>query len=68
MTGAHHLPGISLDLGSARTRARIAGCGVVFDVPTVPFPGSGAAYSVQRGAIIDAPGCARMPQRLLGRR
>ncbi|CAM5735755.1 hypothetical protein STAFG_8144 [Streptomyces afghaniensis 772] len=84
MTGAHHLPdtvarhrpwplcrhccGIALDMGSARTRAWTAGSGVVVDVPTVPFPGTGAAYPVQRGAIMDTLGCARMLQRPLGRR
>ncbi|MYS93554.1 MULTISPECIES: rod shape-determining protein [Streptomyces] len=83
MTGAHHLPdaarhrpwplcrrccGIALDMGSARTRAWIDGRGVVVDVPTVTFPGTGAVYPIQRGAIIDTPGCARMLQRLLGHR
>ncbi len=56
--------GIALDMGSARTRAWIAGKGVV-DVPTVTFPGTGAVYPIQRGTIIDTPGCARMLQRLL---
>ncbi|MEU0192110.1 rod shape-determining protein [Streptomyces afghaniensis] len=83
MTGAHppdaaarhrpwplcrHCCGIALDMGSARTRAWIAGKGVVLDVPTMTFPGTGAVYPVQRGAITDAPGCARMLQRLLGHR
>lgn len=75
-TAAPHRPwpmcrrccGIALDMGSARTRAWIAGKGVVVDVPTVTFPGTGAVYPVQRGTIIDAPGCARMLQRLLAER
>ncbi|MET8948386.1 rod shape-determining protein [Streptomyces sp. NPDC004542] len=57
--------GIALDMGSARTRAWIAGRGVIVDVPTVAFPGPGAVHPVQRGTIIDAPGCARVLQRLL---
>jgi hypothetical protein len=60
MTGAPDLPGdaarhrpwplcrrccgIALDMGSARPRVRIAGKGTVVDVPTVAFPGTGAAY------------------------
>ncbi|MBQ1093656.1 rod shape-determining protein [Streptomyces sp. B93] len=59
--------GIALDMGGARTRAWISGEGVVVDVPTVTFPGTGALYPVQRGTI-DTPGCARMLQRLLGNR
>ncbi|WP_435222027.1 rod shape-determining protein [Streptomyces sp. Tue6028] len=59
--------GIALDMGSARTRAWIAGRGVVVDVPTVTFPGTGAV-PIQRGTIIDTPGCARMLQRLLTHR
>ncbi|MGX9875895.1 rod shape-determining protein [Streptomyces cellulosae] len=61
-------PGLALDLGSARTRAFIAGRGMVLDVPTVTFPGSGAVHPVQRGAIVDTPGTARMLERLLGHR
>ncbi|MER7481835.1 rod shape-determining protein [Streptomyces sp. NPDC126510] len=84
MTGTHDLPGdaarhrpwplcrrccgIALDMGSARTRVWIAGQGTVVDVPTVTFPGTGAVYPVQRGTIIDTPGCSRMLQRLLGHR
>ncbi|MFF0007666.1 hypothetical protein ACFYQT_30105 [Streptomyces tibetensis] len=60
--------GIALDMGSARTRVWIAGKGTVVDVPTVTFPGTGAIHPVQRGTIVDAPGCARMLQRLLGHR
>ncbi|MFI9547957.1 rod shape-determining protein [Streptomyces sp. NPDC052016] len=60
--------GIALDMGSARTRAWIAGKGVVVDVPTVTFPGTGAVYPIQRGTIIDIPGCARMLERLLRHR
>lgn len=75
-TAARHRPwplcrrccGIALDMGSARTRAWIAGKGVVVDVPTVTFPGSGAVHPIQRGTIIDAPECARMLQRLLAHR
>ncbi|MFF6916316.1 hypothetical protein [Streptomyces sp. NPDC012466] len=84
MTGAHDLPGdagrhrpwplcrrccgIALDMGSARTRVWLAGKGTVVDVPTVTFPGTGAVHPVQRGTIIDPPGCSRMLQRLLGHR
>lgn len=60
--------GIALDMGSARTRVWLAGKGTVVDVPTVTFPGTGAVYPVQRGTIIDTPGCSRMLQRLLGHR
>ncbi|MBK3639843.1 rod shape-determining protein [Streptomyces sp. MBT33] len=60
--------GIALDMGSARTRAWLAGKGVVVDVPTVTFPGAGAVYPIQRGTIVDTPGCARMLQRLLADR
>ncbi|CAM5357588.1 Cell shape-determining protein MreB [Streptomyces alboniger] len=60
--------GLALDLGSARTRAWIAGRRTVLDVPTITFPGAGAAYPIQRGAIVDVPGTARMLDRLLGHR
>ncbi|AMW08328.1 hypothetical protein A4E84_01535 [Streptomyces qaidamensis] len=60
--------GIALDLGSARTRVWLAGEGTVVDAPTVTFPGAGAVHPVQRGTIIDTPGCSRMLQRLLGNR
>lgn len=60
--------GIALDLGSARTRAWIAGRGIVLDVPTVTFPGTGAIHPIQRGTIVDTPGTARMLERLLGHR
>ncbi|MGW3509938.1 rod shape-determining protein [Streptomyces sp. NPDC000994] len=60
--------GIALDMGSARTRAWVAGRGLVLDVPTVTFPGSGAVYPIQRGTIIDTAGTARMLDRLLGNR
>ncbi|MFD7409627.1 rod shape-determining protein [Streptomyces sp. NPDC059866] len=55
-------------MGSARTRVWIAGRGLIADVPTVAFPGTGAVYPIQRGTIIDTPGCARMLERLLGHR
>ncbi|MEV5886272.1 rod shape-determining protein [Streptomyces sp. NPDC052020] len=58
--------GVALDLGSARTRAWVAGRGLVVDVPTVTFPG--AVYPVQRGTIVDLPGLARMIDRVIGRR
>ncbi|MEU3510574.1 IS630 family transposase [Streptomyces longwoodensis] len=58
--------GVALDLGSARTRAWIAGRGVVVDVPTVTFAEDGALYPVRRGAIVDVAGCARMLGRVLG--
>ncbi|GGW56045.1 rod shape-determining protein [Streptomyces griseoloalbus] len=60
--------GLALDLGSARTRAWIAGRGMVLDVPTVTFPGTGAVHPVQRGTIVDTAGTARMLDRLLGHR
>ncbi|MFF7380973.1 rod shape-determining protein [Streptomyces massasporeus] len=60
--------GIALDMGSARTRVWLAGKGTVVDVPTVTFPGTGAIHPVQRGTIIDTPGCSRMLERLLGHR
>ncbi|MEV4787262.1 hypothetical protein AB0K53_17765 [Streptomyces tuirus] len=60
--------GIALDMGSARTRVWLAGKGTVVDVPTVTFPGTGAIHSVQRGTIVDTPGCARMLERLLAHR
>ncbi|MGV2920813.1 rod shape-determining protein [Streptomyces alfalfae] len=60
--------GLALDMGSARTRAWIAGRKAILDVPTITFPGAGAAYPIQRGAIVDVPGAARMLDRLLGDR
>ncbi|GGU41846.1 rod shape-determining protein [Streptomyces griseoviridis] len=60
--------GLALDLGSARTRALIAGRGTLLDVPTVTFPGDRAGHPVQRGTIVDVPGAARMLDRLLGHR
>jgi rod shape-determining protein MreB and related proteins len=60
--------GLALDLGSLRTRAWIAGRGVVLDVPTVTCPGADAVYPIQRGTIVDVPGTARMLDRLLGHR
>lgn len=53
--------GIALDLGSARTRAWTSGRRMILDVPTVTFPGTGAMYPIQRGAIVDTPerpGCS----------
>ncbi|MFF7723569.1 hypothetical protein ACFZDB_30025 [Streptomyces luteogriseus] len=60
--------GVALDMGSARTRVWLAGKGTIVDVPTVTFPGTGAIYPVQRGTIIDTPGCSRMLKRLLDHR
>ncbi|MGW6056799.1 rod shape-determining protein [Streptomyces sp. NPDC055189] len=60
--------GIALDLGSARTRAWTSGRRMILDVPTITFPGAGAAYPIQRGTIVDTPGTARMLDRLLGHR
>lgn len=60
--------GLALDLGSARTRAWLAGRGMILDVPTITFPGAGAVYPIQRGAIVDVPGTARMLDRLLSHR
>lgn len=61
-----HCFGLALDMGSARTRAWIAGRGMILDVPTLTFPG--AVYPIQRGAIVDVGGTARMLDRLLGHR
>ncbi|MFH8462709.1 hypothetical protein [Streptomyces sp. NPDC017991] len=63
-----HCSGIALDLGSARTRAWTSGRRMILDVPTVTFPGGGATYPIQRGAIVDTPGTSRMLDRLLGHR
>lgn len=41
---------------------------MILDVPTVTFHGGGAVYPIQRGAIVDTPGTARMLDRLLGHR
>lgn len=60
--------GIALDLGSARTRARISGRRTILDVPTVTSAGPGATHPIQRGTIVDAPATARMLDRLLGHR
>ncbi|GGQ79040.1 rod shape-determining protein [Streptomyces flaveolus] len=60
--------GVALDMGSARTRAWVAGRGMILDVPTVTFPGAGAVYPIQRGSIVDTEGTARMLDRLLGPR
>ncbi|CAL9410363.1 rod shape-determining protein [Streptomyces sp. enrichment culture] len=60
--------GVALDMGSARTRAWVAGRGMILDVPTVTFPGAGAVYPIQRGTIVDTQGTARMLDRLLGHR
>nr|WP_244503248.1 rod shape-determining protein [Streptomyces hygroscopicus] len=63
-----HCCGLALDLGSARTRAWLAGRGMILDVPTVTSPGAGAVHPIQRGTIVDVPGTARMLDRLLGHR
>ncbi|GAB7106660.1 rod shape-determining protein [Streptomyces phaeofaciens JCM 4814] len=60
--------GLALDLGSARTRAWVAGRGAILDVPTVTRPGDGAVCPVRRGAIVDIPATARMLDRLIGHR
>jgi rod shape-determining protein MreB len=65
---------IAIDLGNARIRAWSPGRGLVLDTRTVSFPGSGTgdgprvSYPVQRGAIVDPEGVARLFERLLGRR
>ncbi|WP_069812249.1 rod shape-determining protein [Streptomyces sp. TP-A0874] len=61
-------PGVAIDMGSARTRAWLAGRGMVLNVPTVSFSGSGPRYPVRRGAINDADECARLLERLLAGR
>ncbi|MFF8092686.1 rod shape-determining protein [Streptomyces sp. NPDC016675] len=65
---SRHRCGVALDIGSARTRAWVAGRGLVLDVPTVTFAGAGAVYPVQRGRIVDTEGAARMLGRLLAHR
>ncbi|MEV0322770.1 rod shape-determining protein [Streptomyces sp. NPDC050658] len=55
-------------MGSARTRVWMAGRGVIADVPTVAFPGTGTVYPIRRGTIVDTSGCARMLERLLDHR
>lgn len=61
--------GVALELGSARTRAWVAGQGMILDVPTVTFPGPGVVHpGRRRGAIVDVAGTARMLDRLLGPR
>ncbi|MEV5985274.1 rod shape-determining protein [Streptomyces sp. NPDC052051] len=75
-TPARHRPwplcrqcsGVALDLGSVRTRAWIAGRGLILDVPTVTSPATGAVHPVRRGAIVDTPAAAVMLQDLLARR
>ncbi|WP_340384613.1 rod shape-determining protein [Streptomyces sp. SS7] len=75
-SGGRHRPwplcrrcsGLALDMGSDRTRAWVAGRPTILDVPTVTFPGTGALHPIQRGAIVDVPGAARMLDRLLGHR
>ncbi|KRV50661.1 hypothetical protein AQ490_16735 [Wenjunlia vitaminophila] len=60
--------GIALDLGSSRTRAWALGRGLILDAPT-ELPGErGPHRLVQRGAIVDPAGTARMLHRLLGHR
>lgn len=61
-------PGVAIDMGSVRTRAWLAGRGVVLTVPTMTFPGPGSCYPVRRGSIVDAGECARLLERLLSRR
>ncbi|MEU6661937.1 rod shape-determining protein [Streptomyces sp. NPDC046821] len=61
--------GLALDLGSARTRAWVPSRGVILDVPSVTFSGSGTpTYPIRRGSIVDPEGTARMLDRLLARR
>ncbi|MDG9717273.1 rod shape-determining protein [Streptomyces sp. DH24] len=60
--------GIALDLGSSRTRAWIAGRGLILDVPTAAFPGGGTVRPSRRAAGLDATATARMLDRLLGHR
>ncbi|WP_406273391.1 rod shape-determining protein [Actinacidiphila glaucinigra] len=63
---------LAVDLGSARTRVRAPGEGMVLDVPTVTFPdagrgrgqGRGALHAVRRRAI-DVAGTARTLDRML---
>ncbi|WP_405792153.1 rod shape-determining protein [Streptomyces sp. NBC_00029] len=57
--------GLALELGSARTRAWVAGRGMLLDVPTVTFPGAKVVHPVRHGAIVDVAGTARMLDRLL---
>ncbi|WP_051831749.1 rod shape-determining protein [Streptomyces violens] len=61
-------PGLALELGSVRTRAWELGRGIIFDTPTVTFPGIGGSAPIQRGNIVDVGGVAHMLERLLARR
>ncbi|MEU1619439.1 rod shape-determining protein [Streptomyces sp. NPDC005722] len=67
--------GFAIDLGSTRTRVWAAGGGMVLDVPTVTFPGTGTGAAGGPGTlhpvrrrVIDVPGTARMLDRLLRHR
>ncbi|MGW3499065.1 rod shape-determining protein [Streptomyces sp. NPDC001020] len=60
--------GVALDLGSARTRAWVAGRGLILDIPTVTPLGAGAVHPVRRGAIVDTPATALMLEGLLAHR
>ncbi|MDR3031763.1 MAG: hypothetical protein LBV78_01380, partial [Kitasatospora sp.] len=62
--------GVALDLGSARTRAWVAGRGLILDVPTVTPLGTstGGVHPVRRGAIVDTPAAALMLEGLLAHR
>ncbi|OIJ88507.1 rod shape-determining protein [Streptomyces colonosanans] len=60
--------GVALDLGGARTRAWVAGRGLILDVPTVTPPDTGAVHPVRRGAVVDTPATARMLEGLLAHR
>jgi rod shape-determining protein MreB len=55
-------------MGSSRTRAWIAGRGLILDVPTVAFSDGGTVHPIRRGAILDTTATASMLDRLLGHR
>nr|WP_324608151.1 MULTISPECIES: hypothetical protein [unclassified Streptomyces] len=60
-------PGLALDLGSARTRVWTR-AHTILDAPTVSFgpaDDAGVVRPVERGAIVDSDGAARLLTRLL---
>lgn len=57
---------VAIDLGSARTRAWSPDQGLLFDVPTLDTSHPGPRHPVQRGAVVDVSGAARLLEKLLG--
>ena len=61
--------GVAIDLGSARTRAWLPDCGLIFDNPTIASSGvAGGSRPVHRGVVVDTAAAARLLDRLLGHR